>query len=152
MDSIARIADARERETARRGAEREPTNPKYRRNEIPFESFDRDDVPYDRIDERRNPEEYWRRIVERVPLKPPMHHPGALVFVPMRGVNMPVVAVIWQRGPGQLPHWHVWVPGLGADECNFQPARADKPTERYVGSKGGHSWKCVETLQPTEGV
>lgn len=89
---------------------------------------------------------YAARLTARQPMAAPIHRPGQLVYSPMTGANVPVCSVRWDSGMGSLPMWYVSTPGRGGDQCNFLPARADKPTKVFMVR--GHTWKCVGKLSP----
>jgi hypothetical protein len=61
---------------------------------------------------------------------------------------MPVCAVEWRNGYGELPHWQVSVPGLGSDEINFTASRGEYPTVHF--EKIGYRWHPTKTDLPAE--
>lgn len=97
---------------------------------------------------RHGMEGYDDRIKNKQPLRRPRFQVGQLVFNPRSGLNEPVCRVWWDSGVMSIPRWHMSTPGLGGEEINWQPARADKPTAVYLTYAAAHSWLKIGTVYP----
>lgn len=78
----------------------------------------------------------------------PKYPPGTLVYSSHRDANVPVLDCHFDTR-ADLHGWHVMTPGYCDRQRMFAPARADKPTLRYI-HVGGNTWQAAGVLDPSD--